>query len=337
MTWWQDTIAAWRWNRAFRKTHSHLKLARGATEKLRLVLGTARSGTSWLVETLAASSTPLRYWHEPFFRYRPRMPFSDGEDHLAIRYEERLSRWHPLVRAYRSLTVPVYDWHQLGLDERDLRRNDPDWKLCVVKEVHSLLATEGVVRHFGVPMIFIVRDPVYVCDSLFHRDGLCSHYARAEGQYVFEASFLGRFLPERKEAVCQAYRRLGAEVNDRRRIIFERVLTLGLMQLMLRRLNAELERTMLLSYEEMCDNPESTFARAAHFLGLRWEQNAQSFLAETMQQRDESYDPHSIYRATSKQRGRPFKFITDAEAKAAYAMLKSAEIDEVLGSNVVAR
>lgn len=327
MTWWQDTIAAWRWNRAFRKTHPHLKNAQGATGKLRLVLGTARSGTSWLVETLAASSTPLRYWHEPFFRYRPKMRFSDGEDHLAIRYTQTLRRWHPLVHAYHSLTVPTYDWHRLRLDERDLRRNDPDWELCLVKEVHSLLATEGLLNRLNVPALLVVRDPVYIVDSLFDRDGLGSIYGKHEEQYVLDPLFMDRFVPERKDVIQNVVRQLDAAA-PRRRVMRRRVLTIALIHVMLRKLAAEHDQVLLVEYEMLCAEPWSECERAAAALGVQAGSQMMQFLEKTMHAGASAGGPHAVVRDTARQLARPFRFMSASDADDSYHMLHEARLGE---------
>jgi hypothetical protein len=294
---------------------------------LRLVLGTARSGTSWLVETLAASSTPLRYWHEPLFRYRPPLRFAEEGDHLAIQYVEKLSRWHPLARAYRSLTVPAYDWHRLGLDERDLRRNDPDWKLCMVKEVHSLLATEGLLNCLSVPVLLVVRDPVYICDSLFDRDGLGSIYGKHEERYVLGPVFMDRFMPEQKHIIQSVVRKIGAAA-PRRRVMQRRVLTIALIHVMLRRLAAEHERVQLVEYEMLCADPRSEFERAAKALGLQVDSQMMQFLEETMHAGASTGGPHDVVRDTARQLTRPFRFMSASDADDSYRMLYEAGLGE---------
>ena len=56
-------------------------------------------------------------------------------------------------------------------------------------------------------MVFILRDPVYVLDSLLAAQTLRTIYLDHEVEAVREPAFLRRFAPGREEAVRRAFAR----------------------------------------------------------------------------------------------------------------------------------
>ncbi|MBN1490087.1 MAG: hypothetical protein JXA69_09235 [Phycisphaerae bacterium] len=295
------------------------------TSRLRLILGVGRGGTTWLSRVLGETGMPIRLLLEGLFHLKPKLEFAPEGDHTAISYRPRLPEHHPLLCVYHAVATPMCDWTVFGLPFH-LKREDPAWRLCLMKEVHSLLATEGLLHALQCPALFVVRDPVYVVDSLFARDGVTSIYLRHESQGVREARFFSRFI--REDAVVRAWEAIDSTEDDRERGIREKVLTVACMNRMFRVLASEMDHVRLVEYAVLCSQPEAEFERAAAFLGVDWDARAQAFLASTMHSDAEKHILQSVVRVTSEQLNRPLKFFADDEVDRCRAMLAECGLDE---------
>ena len=65
--------------------------------RLRLVLGIGRSGTTWIVNTLARVTLPIICFEEPLFHIRPKIRPLGGKDHTST---DLVSDEHRIVKAY---------------------------------------------------------------------------------------------------------------------------------------------------------------------------------------------------------------------------------------------
>lgn len=310
-----------RWHRSLRQIHPEADVEAVDVSRLRLIIGTPRSGTNWLGETLAASTASLRYFNEPIYKMQPTMPFERAKDHTVIAYQPLLEPDHPLVKKYRLLAADGFSRASVE-GRRCLLRDDAEWEVSIVKEVHSLLATEGLLAVLPCPTLLVVRDPVRVCDSLFSRDGLSSQYAVGETELIFDEAYLQRFVDDQREQMLEEHAAILQHPGARQRCVQERVLVIALLQASLRVLAAAHGHTRLVEYEQQCTEPETVFAEAAAFFGLPWDKKEQDFLRTTLSARGEGDDPHAIFRDTSAQLDRPFKFLTPPEVEAAYQLLE---------------
>lgn len=310
-----------RWRRTMRRQCPQAMQPPEAAASLRLILGTARSGTSWLVETLARSQEPMRCLIEPLYKLRPKLLFSFEADRTALPYASHLPAAHPLLMAYRLAASGRVRMAELGV-HKGLRRDDADASVCLVKEVHSLLATEALLKALPVPVIFVVRDPVFVCDSLFDRDGLESIYGVIEARHVTASRFVRRFVPDHAAALKEEHARIAQRKDPRMRTITERVLTVALIHAMFRQLAREHHSAHIVSYEKLCRVPYVTFQEVAATLGIAWDARAASFLDATMAETEESSDPHSVFRETDEQVERPLRFLKPKEAAQCREMLE---------------
>jgi hypothetical protein len=306
-----------RWLTKFRSAHPYVCASSPNRKALRLILGVGRSGTSWVSQVFSKTQTPCRFYSEPLFHLAPRLPFHKEGDHTAIGYEQ-VTEDHPLVNAYELLVHPQFDTSVLKTPARD----DPSWNLCLVKEVHALLGTEGLLRTWATPAVFILRDGVYIADSLFAAQSLQTIYLDHEVEAVQKKAFLDRFLPGRQAVV----ERLFAEAErrqDRVRVIVRKLICIQLLQEMFCVLAKEFPCATAINYEEFCDRPAETFARAAAALGFSWDAAMQDYLAKTMQADGTSADPYSVMRNTNEQKSRPLKFLTDEERMLARSVLEA--------------
>lgn len=310
---------AW-WHLRFVLGHPHA-LQASHPDRLRLVLGVGRSGTSWVGRVLAHSETPLRYVHEPLFHVRPALSLARGRDHVAIGYTQSLPPVHRLKTTYRALSARSWPPDLLRAPEL-LARNDQDWQVCLVKEVHALLATAPLLASLDVPCVILLRDPVYVLDSLLLAQGLRTPYLSQEAAAVQNPAFLDRYLPAERSALEAVFRRSAQLGEDRRRITAEKVLTIATLQKMLEELGRTRKNALVLHYEWLCKHPEQGLRAAAYHLSLQWEGGAARFLEETTRADNADLtDPYSVSRPTSSQPDRPLRFLDTEEREAIQDLL----------------
>lgn len=283
--------------------------ATAETGVLRLVLGVGRSGTSWVSQVLGKTPRPCRFFSEPLFHIEPRLPFHREGDHTATRYEKEISSGHPLAAAYRLLLAAKLK----PLTAPALERNDSNWEICLVKEVHALLGTEGLLRLWNIPVIFLLRDPIYIIDSLFAAQTLQTIYLDHESRLVQEENFLERFVPSRRAAVQKLLGETSSR-PERQKIVLQKLICAQLLQNMFSVLAAELPSCRALRYEEVCQHPRESFREMAQFLSLPWDDSMNPHLDATMRDAPAPSDPYSIVRNTAAQTKRALKFLSDEEA-----------------------
>jgi hypothetical protein len=243
----------------------------------------------------------------------PRVSFSIRGDQTAIEYKATLQDQHPLSNIFRSLLTPQYDWHSLGLIGNPIR-NDHDWQVCLVKEVHSLLATEAMLKFLKCPTLLILRDPLYIIDSLFARDGLKTTYLCNESKYVNNPSFLKRFSPDPTKDISMILKESVSKGKKRENIILEKMLTVSLIHSMFRVLSSELPHAQTIEYESLCQSPERHFHSIASFFSLDWSESIEQYLLKTMRSPlDQNKNDYPIFLKTIDQIGRSFKFLSKEE------------------------
>jgi len=148
-------------------------------------------------------------------------------------------------------------------------REDADWKICLVKEVHTLLGSQGLLSGWGTPTLFIQRDPVYVVDSLFAAQGLETIYFDHEVKAVQAAGFLERFAPGREAEVERVFAD-AARREQRLRIVLNKVICTQLIHEMFAVLAKEFPCAKAMRYEEFCERPREAFQVAAKALSIAW-------------------------------------------------------------------
>jgi hypothetical protein len=151
------------------------------TSSLRLVLGVGRSGTTWINRTLAKSSTPMVCLEEPMYHVIPTLCLSTGGDHTAIPFSLKINEKNVrLISTYRMLTSKSCRHQLLKIRSFPLHREDPNPKVMLIKEVHSLMATEFLAVELACPIILIKRNFITVTDSLMNFTGLDEPYLHGE-------------------------------------------------------------------------------------------------------------------------------------------------------------
>ena len=305
------------WHRDFARAHAELYHCAGDAAKLRLILGVGRGGTSWLARALAATETPIRYVHEVLPHLSPRYCSSRDLDPTAADYLRALDDEHSLVRIYRMTTCPSLPENLFvpGYYPRKIRRDDTRFELVLHKEVHALLATEGLVGNLGCPTVVVTRNPVYVVDSLFAYQDIAVPIWRHEFGYVQKPDFLERFAPGKSNYILRAMQRFRDDGADRTSVIVGKALTVGVINRMFEAIALGCGSMMHVAYEDLVVAPVERIAGIAQFLGLAFGTAARQALSETLHAADAAFDPMSIRRDTQGQLRRPFRSLSSEEGK----------------------
>lgn len=242
----QYRIAKWHY-----KTRGLKKNYPADIEKLRLVIGPGRSGTSWLASMLSETSTPTWYLNEPIAHFPYRMPFYHKYDQSAVNYISKLNEYNPLTKAYKLLTNTNFIEEQLPNERLKRKSNQPE--AILIKEVHSLLATEAIVNYFNVPCVVITRNPLYVVDSNITTFGLNCHLYEAETNSIFNDNFIDKFNIN-KEVV--KYYKSTLPVKDKEKIITQYLIRIGIINKFLKTIAHNNSNCIHVNYENLITNTE---------------------------------------------------------------------------------
>lgn len=297
--WAYDTF----WQYQFNKSYS-FDWKNASPQKLRIILGLGRSGTTWIANTLARTQTPARYFEEPLYHVRPKLQFSQQHDHTAISYKSSLTPGHRFKTAYSTLTCP--DLPDDFLLNRFYKRKDKNFQVVLVKEVHSLLATEAILKTFSCPILIVLRDPVRVLDSLFNAQSLNTSYLINEYQYIQQEPFLNTYLSSQMQSYQELFERVEKEKDLRRRITGQKYLTMVLIQQMFRSIAERNLNVLLIDYEDMISSPDKNYNEISDFFDIRYKLGDYNFNAKN---KTEVQNPYSLARDTSSQTEKPLKFL----------------------------
>ena len=281
------------------------------TKELRLVLGVGRSGTSWVANTLARSQSVSIYYEEPLFHLVPRLLLSREYDFAAIDYSRALPSGHRLNKAYEYLSVPKISVSGF-ISQRFVKKKELNiqGKAILIKEVHSLLSTEALLKSLSARFLFLTREAVKTVDSIFNVHGLDSVYLVNE----FKSMGKGNFLEEIGGSVGSKLRDLYSEIkaidDERFKTIVKKVFAVHVIGLFLVKVASENDNARVFSYEEICSDPEKNFREISEYLQLDWKGGNHVFEKKFDQAKN---DPYSISRDTGRQVEKTLSFITDEE------------------------
>ena len=279
----------------------------GTPEGLRLILGVGRSGTSWVGKVLSKTTAPTRFFSEALFHVKPKLPYR----------QQAITR--PSAITETLMLIPC--WPPTSCSRIRVSR----MRICPAKNgmtrvgrmpgqgIHALLGSEALLRAWKIPVLFILRDPVYILDSLFAAQTLETNYLDHESAAVREAAFLDRFAPGVRDAVRKA---LSENANSPRRcrVMLDKLICIHLLQKMFTTLAAEFPQAKVFAYEDFCQRPVETFQAAARSLGIPWDEKMAAFLQESMRGNAKAEaDPYAVYRNTSTQKDREFQFLSPEE------------------------
>lgn len=292
----------WRWHQKAEKRYG---LKHFEPQRLVFVLGLARSGTTWLANTLARTQTPIRYFEEPLYGIRPKLFFSLRNDMSSLSCDAVQSDLHRFFTAYKLLTCPEIMPADFRPRSTKFRRNDPDFESVLVKEVHSLMASQNLLAQWKRPTIFITRSPEVVVDSVFQFAGYNTIYLKEEYRFLKTSTFLDKYFPAEKEQILSLISEIDKISNFKKRILLEKALTVYLIQHLFWRLAKKYSNLKIVQYEALIENPDKEFNEIASFLGLEYEKGNFDFSKNT--------DKKTIKKHTPDLKNRKMKVLSEQE------------------------
>lgn len=279
--------------------------------ELRLILGVGRSGTTWLMEVLSKTSTSIRAISEPLANIRHYVP--DLPKHIQNHqlYKTNYAKYDTL-----DLDSPIRIAYEgcMGTyikKARHLFKNDENWKYLLIKEVNCLLSSEALIKHFKdrIKVIFIVRDPIYVLDSLFATQG----WQRSINVYLKrESEFFEIILPESIK-------------NVRDKQLAKKLITISKIHSFFYDIKNHYKNNVyLVNYEDICKDPLNIFEKLTKFFNFSWDSNIKKFLDCTLEcsNLSKKNDPYSVFKNTAEQLNRPYKYFNYKEVEFCKSILE---------------
>ncbi len=244
-----------------------------SANKLRLVLGVGRSGTTWISNTLARTKTPVVYLEEPIYHVYPPVCLANKIEHTASPYiikggnsADRLLATYRLLsdlnsRAYRDL-----------LSKRlfPIKRDDPDAEVVLIKEVHALLATEYLVSQLDCRAILISRHYITVVDSILNFSGIRDPLFWIEFNHINNKKFLSRYFENDTAAIEKIHKKILNISDFRLKAIAVKALVVFLTQKMFTIIAASHKNVMLISYEEIMEDRDAMFEKMSGHLQIEY-------------------------------------------------------------------
>jgi len=275
-------------------------------KKLRLVLGLGRSGTTWVANTLVKSKTPLRYFEEPLFHINPKLKFNTPPDHTAIDFSEYFPENHPLVQIYRIFCHRGMKLQYLP--QQYVKRNDAQFDVVLVKEVHGLLGTEALAKTLNIPILIITRNIFSVIDSLIKAQAIDTPYLFNEYKLVKENNFLSYYFPEKNKVLQTAFDKIDRIEDKEDQLLLEKLLTSFLITKMFEKISQKTKNILLKTYEDLCNNPNENYSQIADFFSMDYKEDDYIF-SRKESARDEENDHYSLIRNTKQQLYKPHSTI----------------------------
>jgi hypothetical protein len=286
------------------------------TKNFRFIFGVGRSGTSWLAKVLAKTDTPIRYFHEILFHISPKIPLSENYDHTSINYTPDINMEHILARKYIETLLKDKDWSKTLSKLSPVVRNDKDFNFVLHKEVHALLATEGLIKLFNCPVILITRNPIKVIDSLLFAQGYDTIYLVNEVRYVSDIIKNGvlEYLDNRKiESVLNRLENESFE-SKHSAVIFKKIITVDIINKIFRQLAKIYDNVKLINYEDLLIEPWPIFKECARFFNFEVGNNMYEYY-RTLSSKEEYDNPYSLKRIRKNQIQKNLKIIKPYEER----------------------
>jgi hypothetical protein len=293
------------------------------TDSLKLVLGMGRSGTSWLANMIAHTSTPITFYNEPLHSFKYKLPFNQTDEYTACGYYEKLDEKNPLAVLYRLFSSKAFNFKKYNISKKQIR-NDAVSKYILIKEVHSLLATEGLINFFDCNAVCITRNPLYVVDSLFSFTDINTVLWTYELAYFKNnKNFFKRFKFPNPDFLHRVLHEYDSSNGKRIDIIILKILTVAIINHMLKVFAEENKKTIHITYENLCLNPEKEILPVLDLFGFNV-QGVLEYIKESSKEVLNENDPYSLFRVSKSQPKKDFKFLNVKEISTAISILERA-------------
>jgi hypothetical protein len=291
------------------------------TSNLRLVLGVGRSGTTWIGKTLARSKTPLVYLEEPIFHVIPSTCLHLGGDHTAIPYSSITDKRHErLLNTYQMFANSPYHRQLLNIRNFPIKKDDDDPKIVLIKEVHSLMATEFLVRKLACPVLAVQRNYITVVDSLMNFSGLDDIYLQGEFSALEKTPFLDTYFPDRKSEIVNVKRTIERHQNMRERSILKKALVVYIIQQMFDIVAKRNSNILVIAYEEILGDRDTHFRSLSKFFDMEYTDGNYDFAKQSATHSNPNND---IARSDNDILIRRNKFLSDNDVNYIQEMIEA--------------
>ena len=275
---------------------------------LLLVIGPGRSGTSWLAEMISNSQNNILYLNEPLSFLKLSLPFYYKYDQTVTRYKKLFHPTNPLYISYKLLSNPYFSIDG-NVNRERVKYIGKSTEFILIKEVHSLLATEALINHLKCPIILITRNPIYVVDSLLFLQGLKSTLWQAEKKLLTSSKFLNRIKYNNQSLLKKFLNHYST--NNRFDIIITKIIIVSVLNKFLITLSSEYDTVKHIDYDSLCKNTNEILNNCLHFFNLK-NQNIKSTI-NIFSTALATSDPYSVFKNPKEQLNKKMKFISKNE------------------------
>lgn len=295
------------WFHAFKNNHPGLYLDE-QTNDLYFILGVARSGTTWIGNTLRRTDSSLRYLEEPLKAVKPPLYLSKKNDNVALPFAKNTFLDARFLTAYEAFCTSNFPYKTFFRNEyyniySQRNRIDKNSKITLVKEVHSLLGTEKILNNFKTKILFILRNPIYILDSQLSIGGQFSFYLNNEGRFILHPEFTKKFYPNLELFKKKLFKKINYETCSFKNYV-NKLMTIIIIQNMFKILNSKYQNTYLVEYEDIVENAEERFRDISSFFDIYY-QKGQFLFNE-----GKETNSFSLNYKNKNQNNRPFKYFS---------------------------
>ena len=267
-----------------------------------LVTGIHRSGSTWVGNVLAQSSS-VHYVHEPFNGMcQPGMCAVDFPNVYLHITEANSQDFYPAIRDLFQLRYNLWaqtysvrgpiDLARLIRDYYVFSSNRRAGRVPLIKDPMAILSAQWLAQKFDANILLLVRHPAAFVSSCLQL-GWGFHFNNFLRQPVLMDTY---FHPYKAEIVDYA--------RQEHRLIDQLSLLWKLIYSVVAQYQQKHPEWLIVKYEEICQDPLSSFGHITHYLNLDFTSQVQSFLKDSInyiQPKDIFQDIHSIKRDTQKQ------------------------------------
>lgn len=282
------------------KKHTHIDPEN--LKKLRLVLGIGRSGTTWIVNTLARTKTPIRCFEEPLHHIRPKINPLAAHDHTCT---DSLIQKKRLIESYKILTLKQIPSELRG---RFFTRDDNNFEYILTKEVHSLFSCYHVAKETTAPVLFIKRKIATIVDSLFNAQGIKTTYLQDEFNILKNSFFIDNEFKSQKKEIISIIRDINRTKEFKRNKILSTTLTIYLLQNYFNKISNKLSNAIVMDYEDIVKDPNYHFDLISKHFEFKYTTDSYNF--KNSKENDPCKD-YSISRDSSQLVSRKNKYLSD--------------------------
>ncbi|MCX7049699.1 MAG: sulfotransferase domain-containing protein [Candidatus Sumerlaeota bacterium] len=286
--------------------------------RYRFAFGLARSGTTFLSDVLALTSSRVRYLREPLPRVK-NLPSNAYAEAWFVPPRKGAEE----IRWARNVIESVAESNQMLRDDlvaKTVYRDDPSPEFIIIKEVHALLTFAQIIEGLDFKAVAITRNPLRTLDSYFS-----GHTKEQRTYMVDEYGYIHEYLKlAAKRRDNELLNKALGKLSPRAAAYLRRPLWMTnelsrqacMTDLASKALEAWAEmdsRITLVRYDELCLNPIEETRRFFNFLDLGFSESTEAGLKQLTEGKNTGY--YDTKKNSMEMLNRSFRVITPALQK----------------------